>query len=387
LAPIEHPRTAAEKIVNGAKAEARWGVRYDPGYVRMAYPGGDVPSDRGACTDVVIRALRQAGYDLQQLIHEDMRRHFSRYPKKWGLTRPDPNIDHRRVPNQKCFFQRHGRTLTREVSPQTLPEWQPGDLVYWKLDSGVDHCGVLSNVRSSEGWPLVIHNLSRAVQEDCLTAWEITGHFRYPATATVCLDPGHPSEKNSGRAVQNGTTELEMNWTVATQLRERLEEQGVRVVMTKRSQDEYVTNRRRAEIANKSGAALFFRIHCDTGKGSGLTTYHPAQAGVVHGIRGPSGPVRRASARAAHLIHAVMSQYLCPPLHDNGVKTDRQTAIGRRQGALTGSIFAKVPTVTVEMVYLSHPSDAAFIRSREGQERMVEVMSAAILEYVRFGEE
>jgi len=184
LAPIENPQTPAEKIVNGAKAEARSGVRYDPGYMTMDYPGGDVPTDQGACTDVVIRALRNAGYDLQQLIHEDLRQHFRLYPKKWGLTRPDPNIDHRRVPNQRCFFQRHGLTLTLEVSPKTLAEWQPGDLVYWKLDSGQDHCGVLSNVRNEEGWPWVIHNLSRAQQEDCLTDWEITGHFRYPGAGS-----------------------------------------------------------------------------------------------------------------------------------------------------------------------------------------------------------
>ena len=175
LAPIANPRTVTDKIVNGAKAEARRKVRYDPRYVGIDYPGGDVPADRGACTDVIVRALRHAGYDLQQQIHEDMRRHF-----RWGLRKPDRNIDHRRVPNQMCFLRRHGATLTREATPVTLAEWQPGNLVYWKLDRGVDHCGVLSNVRNDEGWPLVIHNLSQATQEDCLTAWEITGHFRYP---------------------------------------------------------------------------------------------------------------------------------------------------------------------------------------------------------------
>jgi len=173
-----------------------------------------------------------------------------------------------------------------------------------------------------------------------------------------------------------------MNWTIATQLRDQLEQYGVQVVLTKRSQDEYVTNRQRAKIANEAGAVLFFRIHCDTGRGQGITTYYPDRPGEVEGIRGPSPEVIRASNGAAHRIHSVMVQYLCPPLRDNGVKTDRQTAVGRQQGALTGSIFAKVPTVTVEMVYLSNPDDAAFIQRWEGQRRMVEAMTVAILAYV-----
>ena len=180
LAAIAEPRTVAEKIVNGAKAEARRAPGYDAGYVRLTYPGGDVPADRGVCTDVVIRALRYAGYDLQQLIHEDMRRHFRRYPKRYGLSRPDRNIDHRRVPNQMVFMERHALELPKDVEGAHAASWQPGDLIYWKLPSGQGHCGVLSNVRNSQGLPLVIHNMSRATQEDCLTAWEITGHLRYP---------------------------------------------------------------------------------------------------------------------------------------------------------------------------------------------------------------
>src|SRR5687768_11370113 len=107
LSLIPHPRTAAEKIVNGAKREVRRGVRYDARYVTLSYPGGDVASDRGACTDVVVRALRHAGYDLQPLIHEDMRRHFRLYPRRYGLRRPDRSIDHRRTPNQMTFLRRH----------------------------------------------------------------------------------------------------------------------------------------------------------------------------------------------------------------------------------------------------------------------------------------
>ena len=177
---IVNPRTPAEKIVNGAKREALRGVRYDPSYYRISYPGGDVPSDRGACTDVIVRALRHAGYDLQRLIHEDMRRRFSHYPQRYGLRRPDPNIDHRRVPNQITFFRRFGRVLPLAVTGSAARKWKPGDFVYWKLESGLDHCGVLSDERGSSGLPLVIHNLGGAAQEDVLTRWKIVGHFRYP---------------------------------------------------------------------------------------------------------------------------------------------------------------------------------------------------------------
>ncbi len=173
-------QTAAEKIVASAKEQARKGAVYAPGYFAIPYPNGDLPADKGVCTDVVIRALRKAGYDLQKLIHEDMKRNFNKYPNNWGLKRPDSNIDHRRVPNQMRFFERHGLSLTLKVTEDTLERWQPGDIVYWKLDSGLDHCGVLTDTRNGSGEPLVVHNLGRCVEEDCLTKWKITGHFRFP---------------------------------------------------------------------------------------------------------------------------------------------------------------------------------------------------------------
>ena len=176
--PLEPLSSTAAKIVAGAKAQI--GDLYDPRYVALAYPNGDVARGRGACTDVVVRALRHAGYDLQRLIHKDMKEHFAVYPKKWGLRRPDPHIDHRRVPNQQVFFARHGRTLTKTVSSATRAQWQPGDIVTWKLDSGLDHTGVLSDRVGADGVPLVIHNLSQCAEEDCLTRWKVTGHFRYP---------------------------------------------------------------------------------------------------------------------------------------------------------------------------------------------------------------
>jgi uncharacterized protein YijF (DUF1287 family) len=174
------PATTAQKVVARARQEVERGVTYDAGYRNLSYPNGDVPSNKGACTDVVIRAFRAAGYDLQRLIHEDMRRSFSAYPPLYGLRRPDQSIDHRRVPNQVTFFRRHGKALPLSTTGDGAKSWQPGDIVYWKLDSGLDHCGIVSDRRGPSGLPLVIHNLSVAAEEDCLTAWRITGHFRYP---------------------------------------------------------------------------------------------------------------------------------------------------------------------------------------------------------------
>lgn len=171
---------AAAKIVEGAKKQLSWGTIYDPAYVKLSYPGGDVPKDRGVCTDVVVRALRHSGYDLQKLIHEDMNTAWSKYPRYSGLSKPDRNIDHRRVPNQMVFFKRHGKVLPKSVDSRTLKTWLPGDIVCWKLDNGRDHTGVLSDRRNSYGIPYVIHNLSTTAEEDCLTEWEITGHFRFP---------------------------------------------------------------------------------------------------------------------------------------------------------------------------------------------------------------
>jgi uncharacterized protein YijF (DUF1287 family) len=175
----EEELTTADLILLGARREATNRTRYDAAYAVISYPGGDVPSDRGACTDVVIRAFRHVGIDLQQLIHEDMEKNFPLYPQKWGLDAPDPNIDHRRVPNQVCFFERYGLPLTLEVEGH-LDEWQWGDIVYWRFPNGRDHCGIVSDRTKSDGTPLVIHNAGLAREEDCLLRWEITGHFRYP---------------------------------------------------------------------------------------------------------------------------------------------------------------------------------------------------------------
>ncbi|RYG24118.1 DUF1287 domain-containing protein [bacterium] len=167
------------KIVEGALMQAREGADYTTGYFKIPYPGGDIERSKGVCTDVVIRSLRHAGYDLQKLIHEDMRQNFRRYPRR--ESRPDSNIDHRRCPNQMAFFRRFGRTLTNVVSPQSLQHWRPGDIVYWKLPNGLDHTGVLTHNVNARGEPLVVHNIGRCMEEDVLTKWKIVGHFCYPA--------------------------------------------------------------------------------------------------------------------------------------------------------------------------------------------------------------
>lgn len=168
----------AAKIVAAAHREVEDGALYTPGYIRIPYPNGDLPRDRGVCTDVVIRALRGAGYDLQKLIHEDVVRHFKAYPRR--EEHPDTNIDHRRVPNQMFFYRRFGLSLTTKTDTANRGEWRPGDIVYWKLDNGLDHAGIVSDTLGPSGLPMVIHNLEKCREEDVLGSWRIQGHFRFP---------------------------------------------------------------------------------------------------------------------------------------------------------------------------------------------------------------
>ena len=163
-----------------AAAHAQVGVtrHYDGRYVRLAYPGGDVPADRGVCTDVVIRAFRAADLDLQRAVHEDMRAHFGAYPKLWGLSRPDRNIDHRRVPNLETWARRAGHALPVGSDPAA---YLPGDIVSWRLSDGLPHIGVVSDRRAADGSgrPLVVHNIGAGARvEDVLFAWPPVGHFR-----------------------------------------------------------------------------------------------------------------------------------------------------------------------------------------------------------------
>ena len=153
-------------------------VTYDPGYFTISYPAGDIPSGKGVCTDVIIRAYRKLGIDLQKEVHEDMKENFSCYPKNWGLSQPDPNIDHRRVPNLMTFFSRMGTTLEITNNPEN---YQPGDLVCWDLGGGVTHIGIVVNKRSlvADRYQIV-HNIGGGqVLEDCLFRFKIIGHYRY----------------------------------------------------------------------------------------------------------------------------------------------------------------------------------------------------------------
>lgn len=151
-------------------------VEYDPAYVSLEYPGGDVPEERGVCTDVVIRALRLLNFDLQKEVHEDMKRHFSAYPGRWGLKGPDKNIDHRRVPNLQTFFKRRGWQLP---VTQNAADYKPGDLVTCLLGDYLPHIMIVSDRKNEAGTPLIIHNIGAGTEEeDCLFAFPMTGHYR-----------------------------------------------------------------------------------------------------------------------------------------------------------------------------------------------------------------
>lgn len=178
---VAAPDVMAAQIVAAAKSQQ--GTRYSAAYAQIAYPNGDVAPEKGACTDVVVRAMRGAGYDLQKLIHEDISRNWNAYPNRWGLEHPDPNIDHRRVPNQMIFFARYGQKLTNKVANYTRKQWQPGDIVCWKTGPRRWHIGVVSDGLNAKGWPLVVHNGSICVEADCLTRWPIIGHYRFPRRA------------------------------------------------------------------------------------------------------------------------------------------------------------------------------------------------------------
>lgn len=165
-------------VIEGAKRQVGVTRMYDGRYVRIAYPGGDVPLDRGVCTDVIVRAYRHAGVDLQVRVHEDMKRNFAAYPKNWGLRRPDSNIDHRRVPNLQTFFRRKGERLP---VTQRGADYKPGDLVTWLLGAGVPHIGIVSDIRvpNTDRYQIV-HNVGSGARiEDVLFAYEVTGHYRY----------------------------------------------------------------------------------------------------------------------------------------------------------------------------------------------------------------
>jgi uncharacterized protein YijF (DUF1287 family) len=177
LATAQAPRASIlPRVIEGAYAQVGVTKTYDGGYRKIAFPGGDVPMERGVCTDVIVRAYRHAGVDLQVLVNEDMKRDFGSYPQLWGMSGPDPNIDHRRVPNLATYFTRHGKRLAVTTDAD---DYLPGDIVTWRLWSGVPHIGLVSD-RQSRGRPLMIHNIGAGAQvEDMLFSYKITGHYRY----------------------------------------------------------------------------------------------------------------------------------------------------------------------------------------------------------------
>ena len=174
------PHLDPTRLVAAARGQIGVTLGYDPEYRAIAYPGGDVPLSTGVCTDVVTRALRAQGFDLQRAVHEDMAAHFPAYPHQWGLRAPDANIDHRRVPNLMTFFKRHG--WERPVTTDAV-DYQPGDVVTWNLGGGITHIGLVSDARTAAGKPLAIHNIGQGTrEEDVLFAFKLIGHYRPPAS-------------------------------------------------------------------------------------------------------------------------------------------------------------------------------------------------------------
>lgn len=166
------------QLADSALGLTKQNVRYDPAYRVINYPNGDVPADKGVCTDVVIRAYRKLKIDLQKEVHEDIKSNFDKYPKKWGLSRPDKNIDHRRVLNLMIFFSRHGTVKEITDNPN---DYQPGDIICWDLGENLTHIGIVTQKKSADGQRyMIVHNIGGGqVLEDFMFNYKIIGHYRY----------------------------------------------------------------------------------------------------------------------------------------------------------------------------------------------------------------
>jgi hypothetical protein len=174
----QNDQTFDNKLSAAAVELTKIHVVYDPNYYTLDYPNGDLPSNRGVCTDVIVRAYRKLGIDLQKEVHEDMKKNFHLYPKNWGLTKPDKNIDHRRVPNLMVFFARHGEDLAKSDDPK---DYLPGHIVAWDLGGGTTHIGIVIDQKSDDGKRnLIVHNIGNGQEiSDCLFSFRIIGHYRY----------------------------------------------------------------------------------------------------------------------------------------------------------------------------------------------------------------
>ncbi|HWN98230.1 MAG TPA: DUF1287 domain-containing protein [Blastocatellia bacterium] len=166
-----------KKVVDSGIEQTQYTFSYDAGYAKLDYPGGDVPRDRGVCADVIVRAFRSAGVDLQKEVHEDMAKHFAAYPDRWGAHKPDPNIDHRRVPNLMTFFERLGKSVPISSKPSS---YLPGDVIAWELDNHLLHIGLVTDaVSDGTSNYLVVHNIGAGAKiEDVVMSWKIIGHYR-----------------------------------------------------------------------------------------------------------------------------------------------------------------------------------------------------------------
>ncbi|WP_337967415.1 DUF1287 domain-containing protein [uncultured Flavobacterium sp.] len=177
---VQQTNTFADKLSNAALSIIDPSVDYDPAYFSIEYPNGDVPANKGVCTDVVIRSYRKLGIDLQKEVHEDMIAHFAEYPnlEKWGMTKTDTNIDHRRVPNLEIFFERNGEKLVITEDPK---DYKTGEIVTWLINNKLPHIGIVTNKKSKDGKRnLIVHNVGNGqVLQDCLFDYKIVGHYRY----------------------------------------------------------------------------------------------------------------------------------------------------------------------------------------------------------------
>lgn len=180
-------RTFLDSLSDAAIELTKTKVTYDPSYFVIPYPNGDIPEHLGVNADVIIRAFRKVNVDLQKEVHEDMKENFDKYPTDWGLTEPDTNIDHRRVPNLQVFFSRKGKSLPID---QDNDAYLGGDIVTWKLPDGVNHIGIVTNKKSSYGTPLVVHNSASGQKlQNILFHFKITGHYRYVGAKKTDSNP------------------------------------------------------------------------------------------------------------------------------------------------------------------------------------------------------
>ena len=195
---------------------------------------------------------------------------------------------------------------------------------------------------------------------------------------TVCIDPGHPSEVGRGTSGKS-LTELHANWEMALLVRDLLRSRGIHTVLTKSSEEEYVSNRKRAEIANASHASLMLRLHCDDASGSGFTVFYPDRVGRSGSFEGPSEDVLADSEAMATAFHTQLDKDTRGLLRDEGLKSDTATKVGAKQGALTGSIFSKVPVLLVEMVVLNNPKDEALLIDPKRRKQLAVSLADAAL--------